>query len=246
MNERGKNKAGVWPMSFIPWQPRCSYRSRLFPFQHPQAQRMASEFVKELKPPGVWVGASGEGPAFASPSASLFRQRRLSQTPCRMAEPLQATLSCGPSCRVITKTPPRPAVGWSRSPEPLLPQQTQQCCFAPMETRTSVQAFTSSLPSAPYLSHFSLPPHPTSSVTPSSLLTWSSADSSLFRPLCLGPDQRSANLFCQGADSKYFRLCRREGLCCSYSTPLWKGKSKHGPGCLCPSKALFMKARGRP
>lgn len=67
----------------------------------------------------------------------------------------------------------------------------------------------------------------------------------LFRPLCLGPDQRSANLFCQGADSKYSRLCRPEGLCCNYSTPPWKGKSKHGPGCLCPSKGLFTRARGR-
>lgn len=66
---------------------------------------MASEFVKEPKPPGVWVGASREGPAFTSPSASLFQQRRLSQPPCRMAEPLQATLSCGPSCRVITTRP---------------------------------------------------------------------------------------------------------------------------------------------
>ena len=41
------------------------------------------------------------------------------------------------------QAPPGLAVGWSRSPKPLLPHQIQRCCFSSLETSTSVLASAS-------------------------------------------------------------------------------------------------------
>lgn len=200
---------------------------------------MASKCVKEPKLPGVWVGASGGCGSSSQPS-----------------RPLPPLTGCQSHCCPLSllqswpqghhQAPPGLAVIWSRpqnvpgkfSNAVLLPwKQEHQSCHLPPHHLHRPQPLT--CPVSPCL-----PPHLLCyTQIPSHLIL--SRRYGVFRPLCLSPDQGSASLFCRGAGSQCFRLCRPKALCCNYSTPPWKHKSKHGPGCLCPSKALFVKARGR-
>lgn len=90
------------------------------------------------------------------------------------------------------QAPPGLAVGWSRSPKPLLPHQIQRSCFSSLETRTSVLA-SDSLSTFPAPSFTCLPSQ--FPVTPRSLATWSSADTTICSVLYVSAQARAQPTF---------------------------------------------------